>query len=39
MELTHFNDKGRAHMVEVGDKGVTKRMAKAEGKIDRKSVV
>lgn len=33
MELTHFNDKGRAHMVEVGDKGVTKRMAKAEGKI------
>ena len=33
MELTHFNDKGRAHMVEVGDKDISKRVAKAEGKI------
>ena len=33
MELTHFNDKGRAYMVEVGEKDVTKRVAKAEGTI------
>lgn len=33
MEFTHFNEKGRAHMVEVGEKDVTKRMARAEGKI------
>lgn len=33
MELTHFNDKGRAHMVEVGEKDISKRVAKAEGKI------
>lgn len=33
MEFTHFNEKGRAYMVEVGDKEVSKRMAKAEGKI------
>lgn len=33
MEFTHFNDKGRAYMVEVGDKEITKRVAKAEGTI------
>lgn len=33
MELTHFNDKGRAYMVEVGEKDITKRVAKAEGTI------
>ncbi|OLS03727.1 cyclic pyranopterin monophosphate synthase accessory protein [Tissierella creatinophila DSM 6911] len=31
MEFTHFNDKGRAYMVEVGEKEITKRVAKAEG--------
>lgn len=33
MEFTHFNKNGRAHMVEVGDKEVTKRIATASGKI------
>ena len=33
MEFTHFNDKGLAYMVEVGDKDITKRVAKAEGSI------
>lgn len=33
MDLTHFNKSGRAHMVEVGDKDITKRVATAEGKI------
>lgn len=33
MEFTHFNEEGRARMVEVGDKDITKRVAKAEGKI------
>lgn len=33
MDLTHFNESGRAHMVEVGDKDITKRMAVARGKI------
>jgi len=33
MDLTHFNDRGRAQMVEVGDKEVTKRTAIAQGKI------
>lgn len=32
-ELTHFNESGRAHMVEVGDKDITKRTAIARGKI------
>lgn len=32
-KLTHFNEEGRAHMVEVGDKDVTKRVAIARGKI------
>lgn len=29
--LTHFDDQGRAHMVDVGDKPVTSRIATAEG--------
>lgn len=33
MEFTHFNEDGRAYMVEVGEKDVTKRVAKAEGTI------
>ena len=32
-ELTHFNKSGRAHMVEVGNKDITKRTAIARGKI------
>ena len=32
-ELTHFNTKGEAHMVDVGDKAVTHRVAVAEGTI------
>jgi cyclic pyranopterin phosphate synthase len=30
-ELSHFNAAGEAHMVDVGDKGVTRRTAVAEG--------
>jgi cyclic pyranopterin phosphate synthase len=30
-ELTHFNERGEAHMVDVGDKEVTRRSAIAEG--------
>lgn len=33
MELTHFNEYGRAHMVDVGEKDETKRIAVARGKI------
>lgn len=33
MKFTHFNEEGRAHMVGVGDKDISKRVAKAEGKI------
>ncbi len=33
MEFTHFNESGRAHMVEVGHKDITKREAIATGKI------
>jgi len=33
MELTHFNDAGRAHMVNVGGKPPTERVAKAHAKI------
>lgn len=29
--LTHFDEAGRAHMVDVGDKAVTHRVARAEG--------
>lgn len=32
-ELTHFNARGEAHMVDVGDKDVTHRVAVAEGRI------
>ncbi|HAS80081.1 MAG TPA: cyclic pyranopterin monophosphate synthase MoaC [Fusobacteriaceae bacterium] len=33
MELTHFNDNGRARMVDVGDKNKTERIAIARGYI------
>lgn len=33
MALTHFNEEGRAHMVDVSDKERTKRLAIATGKI------
>lgn len=33
MKLTHFNEKGRAQMVEVGHKDESKRVARARGKI------
>lgn len=36
MEFTHFNEHGRAHMVEVGEKEDTKRRAIARGKIKMK---
>ena len=36
MEFTHFNEEGRAHMVEVGGKEDTKRKAIARGKIKMK---
>ncbi|QSA96476.1 cyclic pyranopterin monophosphate synthase MoaC [Methylococcus sp. EFPC2] len=32
--LTHFNDAGEAHMVDVGNKAITKRRAVAEGYIE-----
>ena len=32
-QLTHFNAAGEAHMVDVGDKSVTHRIAVAEGRI------
>lgn len=32
-QLNHFNQRGEAHMVDVGDKAVTKRQAIAEGTI------
>lgn len=32
-ELTHFNRSGEAHMVDVGDKPLTERVAVAEGRI------
>ncbi|MDD5395339.1 MAG: cyclic pyranopterin monophosphate synthase MoaC [Thiothrix sp.] len=32
--LTHFNAEGQAHMVDVGDKPPTQRIAIAEGRID-----
>jgi len=35
-ELTHFNSAGEAHMVDVGDKAVTRRIAVAEGRITMK---
>ncbi len=33
MSLTHFDDKGRAHMVDVSDKPVTARIAVAQGAV------
>lgn len=36
MEFTHFNEAGKAHMVEVGDKDDTKRVAIARGRIRMK---
>ena len=33
MSLTHFDDQGHAHMVDVSDKAVTSRTAVAEGRI------
>lgn len=33
-KLTHFNRQGQAHMVDVGDKASTKRIAVATGKIN-----
>jgi len=36
-ELTHFNDKGKAHIVDVGEKDQTHRVAVCEGQISMKS--
>ena len=36
-DLTHFNQHGDAHMVDVGDKQVTHRVAVAEGRITMQS--
>lgn len=36
MEFTHFNESGRAHMVDVGDKDKTARIAIARGTIKMK---
>lgn len=33
MSFTHLNDKGEAHMVDVGDKAITKRKATAQSRI------
>jgi cyclic pyranopterin phosphate synthase len=33
MSLTHFDDEGRAHMVDVGDKADTRREAVAKGRV------
>ncbi len=35
-ELTHFDAQGNAHMVDVGDKGLTHRTAVAQGRITMK---
>ncbi len=32
-EFTHFNDEGRARMVDVGEKGITRRRAVAAGRV------
>ena len=32
-ELTHFDDAGNAHMVDVSDKALTTRIARAEGRV------
>ncbi|MDP6830250.1 MAG: cyclic pyranopterin monophosphate synthase MoaC [Alphaproteobacteria bacterium] len=33
-ELTHFDDAGNAHMVDVGGKAVTERVARAAGRVE-----
>ena len=33
-KLTHFNDQGAAHMVDIGDKAITRRLAIASGSIN-----
>lgn len=33
MDFTHFNDEGRARMVDVSDKDITERVAVAEGRV------
>ena len=33
MSLSHFDAQGQAHMVDVGDKAITHRIARAEGRI------
>ncbi len=35
--LTHFNKQGQAHMVDVGEKAETRRIAKAAGRIEMNS--
>lgn len=35
-KLTHFNQQGDAHMVDVGNKAITKRLAVTEGRITMK---
>ena len=35
-ELSHINERGEAQMVDVGDKPVTQRTARAEGRIEMK---
>ncbi|MBR6707898.1 MAG: cyclic pyranopterin monophosphate synthase MoaC [Clostridia bacterium] len=32
-DFTHFDDLGRARMVDVGEKGITRRTARAEGRV------
>ncbi|MEO5572942.1 MAG: cyclic pyranopterin monophosphate synthase MoaC, partial [Gammaproteobacteria bacterium] len=36
-ELTHFNKAGEAHMVDIGDKPTTRRIAIAEGRIEMRA--
>ena len=33
-DLTHFDEQGRSRMVDVGDKPVTARLARASGQVD-----
>jgi len=35
--LTHFDDQGQAHMVDVGGKSATRRTARAQGRIDMRA--
>lgn len=36
-QLTHFNKQGEAHMVDIGNKDITKRIAVTEGRISMKA--